>query len=144
MDQGFRSPNKAKEWVPGPQPPTRFVARPPPAAVSSGAHTDSSYSPLAQVHWLFLKAQSSKARVHLSAQAAERGCGHPGRGCRTTTGTWGAALGLALTDPGPAHPRRPCPAQRPRSMPRARGWALAVAVGEGPLSGSHAAPRRLL
>lgn len=68
----------------------------------------------------------------------------PGRGCRTTTGTWGAALGLALTDPGPAHPRRPCPAQRPRSMPRARGWALAVAVGEGPLSGSHAAPRRLL
>lgn len=88
--------------------------------------------------------KSSKARVHLSARAAERGCGHPGRGCRTTTGTWGAALGLALTDPGPAHPRRPCPAQRPRSMPRARGWALAVAVGEGPLSGSHAAPRRLL
>lgn len=102
--------------VPGPQPSTRFVSRPLPAAESRGAHKDSYWSPFAQVHCLFIKAQypppppkaSLKPESTSARKQPKEAADTLGRGAASTPG---AAGGLALAGPGPAHPWRPRPAQ---------------------------------
>lgn len=136
----FQIPKLSKGIVPGPQPSTCFVSRPLPTAESRGAHKDSYWSPFAQVHCLFIKAQFpppapqsfSKAGVHLSAQATKRGSRHPGqgrskhsRGCRRASSRGPGPCPSLAASPGPA---ALAARGHPLSVPSVPGWARMVIV----------------